>query len=115
MAYKKSVIKEPKNVLVFDNTRTLIAIIRSLRSAALFIQGNQQAISFCCTGKHIKSGGYYFRHKHSDVEIKVDDLNRLKLEDYDKACGITRTYHTKRDLDSEWSKRLSGKSSFNDD
>lgn len=91
----RKIIKDSKTVLVFDKTQILIAVIRSLRSAALFTNGNQQSISFCCTGKYVRSNGYYFRHKHPDIEVKVNDLNNLKLEDYDKACGVTRIYRTK--------------------
>jgi hypothetical protein len=95
---RKSNFKEPKNVLVFNGARTLIAIVRSLHSAAEFSGGNLQAISFSCTGKYISTGGFYFRHIHPDIEIEVGDLDNLKLEDYDIMCGKEKRYHTVREM-----------------
>lgn len=38
---------------------------------------------------------YYFRYIGSDVEIELSDIGSLKLEEYDKLCGIERqTYPT---------------------
>ena len=40
-------------------------------------------------------GMYYFRYIGSDVEIELSDIGSLKLEEYDKLCGIERqTYPT---------------------
>ena len=95
---RKSRFKEPKQVLIFNNAKVLIAIIRSLHAAAQLTFCNLQAISFCCTGKYVTSGGYYFRHVHPNVLIELDDLDNLKLEEYDKMCGEKRTYYTLRQL-----------------
>jgi hypothetical protein len=56
------------------------------------------AISFCCTGKYISSGGYYFRHIKPDVKIEINDLDNLRIEEYDKMCGEERLYHTTKQL-----------------
>jgi hypothetical protein len=95
---RKSKFKEPKNVLVFNGARALIAIVRSLHSASAFSGGNLQAISFCCTGKYISTGGFYFRHVHPEIEIETGDLDNLKLEDYDNMCGVDRRYHSVREM-----------------
>ncbi|KAA6302851.1 MAG: hypothetical protein EZS26_001021 [Candidatus Ordinivivax streblomastigis] len=95
---RKSKFKEPKIVLVFNGARVLIAIVRSLHSAALFSGGNLQAISFVCTGKYISTGGYYFRHVHPEIEVEVGDLDTLKLETYDEMCGTERRYHSIREM-----------------
>ena len=63
-----------KQLLVFNGAYVLIAVVRSLHSAAELTKGNLQAISFCCTGKYVCSGGLYFRHLHPDVEIELADL-----------------------------------------
>ena len=90
---------EPKSVLVFNGSRVLIAIIRSLHSAAQLSGGNLQAISFCCSGRYISTGGFYFRHLHPDVELEKSDMNTLKLDEYDKLCGEhERRYHSKKDM-----------------
>ena len=79
-------------VLIFNGAQVLVAVTRSLHSAAELTKGNLQAISFCCTGKYVCSGGLYFRHLHPDVEIELADLGTLMLKDYDALCGEKRTY-----------------------
>ena len=39
-------------VLIFNGAQVLVAVTRSLHSAAELTKGNLQAISFCCTGKY---------------------------------------------------------------
>lgn len=52
-------------------------------------------ISKACVGTLISNGMYYFRYIGSDVEIELSDIGSLKLEEYDKLCGIERqTYPT---------------------
>lgn len=88
----------PKAVLIFNGAQTLIAITRSLHSAAELTSGNLQSISFCCTGKYASSGGLYFRHIHPDVEIELSDLGTLQLQQYDKMCGEDRIYYTVKQM-----------------
>lgn len=85
-------------VLIFNGAQVLIAVTRSLHSAAELTKGNLQAISFCCTGKYICSGGFYFRHLHPDVEIEVAELGVLRLQDYDALCGEKRAYYSVRQM-----------------
>lgn len=40
-------------VLIFNGAQVLVAVTRSLHSAAELTKGNLQAISFCCTGKYV--------------------------------------------------------------
>lgn len=101
---RNSPFRRPIPVLIFNAAQTLIAITRSLHSAAELTGGNLQSISFCCTGKYASSGGFYYRHIHPNVEIEMADLGTLQLQEYDKLCGEKRTYYTlkqmtrKRDL-----------------
>lgn len=88
----------PKAVLIFNGAQTLIAITRSLHSAAELTGGNLQSISFCCTGKYASSGGFYFRHIHPNVEIELSDLGTLQLQQYDEMCGEKRTYYTVKQM-----------------
>lgn len=85
-------------VLIFNGAQVLVAVTRSLHSAAELTKGNLQAISFCCTGKYVCSGGLYFRHLHPDVEIELADLGTLMLKDYDALCGEKRTYYPVRKM-----------------
>lgn len=93
---RRSTFKRPKMVLIFNGAQVLVAVTRSLHSAAELTKGNLQAISFCCTGKYVCSGGLYFRHLHPDVEIELADLGTLMLKDYDALCGEKRTYYPVR-------------------
>ncbi|GAB6121390.1 hypothetical protein [Dysgonomonas termitidis] len=95
---RKSPYKEPKQVLIFNNAKVLIAIVRSLHAASELSFCNLQAISFCCLGKYISTGGYYFRHVHPDIAIEPEDLDNLKLEEYDRMCGEERLYYSSRQL-----------------
>ena len=95
---RRSSFKRPKMVLIFNGAQILVAITRSLHSAAELTKGNLQAISFCCTGKYICSGGFYFRHLHPNVEIELQDLGTLQLQDYDSLCGEKRTYYSVRQM-----------------
>jgi hypothetical protein len=95
---EKQKFKAPKYVLIFSHTKVLIAIVRSVHAAAKLTNGNLQAISFACTGKYIASGGYYFRHIQPDMKVRVEDLNQLKLEEYDDRCGNVRCYYSTKEL-----------------
>lgn len=87
-----------KQVLVFNRSRTLIAVFRSIRSAAMVTHCNPQAVSFVCVGRSMSAGGFYFRHLHPDIYIEIDDLDRLSLEEYDRLCNNDRQYHTTREM-----------------
>lgn len=95
---RNSQFQLPKKVLIFNSSRVLIAITRSLHSASDITGGNLQSISFGCTGRYVSSGGYYYRHILPHVKITVDDLDVLKLPDYDARCGIKRRYHSLREM-----------------
>ena len=83
---------------VFNGAYVLIAVVRSLHSAADFSGINLQSISFSCTGKYVATGGFYFRHAHPDVQIDLSDLDNLTLQEYDRLCGVERRYFTVREM-----------------
>ena len=91
---RTSKFKRPNKVLVFNGARVLVAVVRSLCSAAELTNNRASAAHNCCTGKTIRSGLYYYRQLHPDVLIEMDDLDCLKLEEYDKMCGDERKYIT---------------------
>lgn len=88
--------RKSKQVLVFNKSQVLIAVIRSVRSTAEFSQLGLQSISFCCNGRFVSSGGYYFRFINDRILIETSDLDTLKLPDYDRMCGEERAYHTRK-------------------
>ena len=53
---RRSTFKRPKMVLIFNGAQVLVAVTRSLHSAAELTKGNLQAISFCCTGNEAVTG-----------------------------------------------------------
>lgn len=87
-----------KQVLVFNGAYVLIAIVRSLHSAADFSSINLQSISFSCTGKYVATGGFYFRHAHPDIQIEMSDIDTLTLQEYDRMRGVERRYFTIREM-----------------
>lgn len=89
---RKSSFNAPTVVLIFNSARVLVAIMRSAHCVAELTHNNLQSISHCCTGRYTHSRGYYFRYLHPDVLIDLDDLDNLKLEEYDKLCGNKRKY-----------------------
>ena len=95
---KNSQFQLPKKVLIFNSSRVLIAMARSLHSASELTGGNLQSISFSCTGRYVSAGGYYYRHIHPDIHISMEDLDVLKLPDYDARCGVKRRYHSLREM-----------------
>lgn len=84
----------PIPVLIFNRDRMLIGICRSYRAAAVITLCNPQAISFACCGKSVICGEYYFRQIHPKIQIEMDDLDKLKLEEYDAMCGESRQYYS---------------------
>lgn len=87
-----------KQVLIFNRARTLIAVARSIRSAAELSHCNPQSVSCACTGENISSGGFYFRHLHPDVYLEMDDLDRLSLNEYDRLCKNDRVYYSTKEM-----------------
>lgn len=96
---RKSSFKAPTIVLIFNSERILVAITRSLHCTAELTHRNLQSISFCCTGKYIRLGAYYYRHLHPDVLVDLDDLDNLSLEEYDRLCGVKRKYLPRRKME----------------
>ena len=95
---RNSAFNRPKAVLIFNGSQALVAIVRSLHSAAEITGGNLQSISFCCTGKYASSGGFDYRHIHPNVEIELSDLGMLQLKEYDKMCGEKRVYYSAKQM-----------------
>ena len=91
---RRSKFRRPNKVLIFNGARVLVAVVRSLCSAAELTNNRASAVHNCCTGKYTRAGVYYYRYLHPDVLIDLDDLDCLKLEEYDKMCGDERKYIT---------------------
>ena len=95
---RRSKFRRPNKVLIFNGARILVAVVRSLCSAAELTNNRASAVHNCCTGKTVRSGLYYYRQLHPDVLIEMDDLDSLTLEEYDNLCCAERKYITTRKM-----------------
>lgn len=87
----------PSRILVFNPLKRLTSISNSVLSTAKDFNTLPQSIHYACTGRCISCQGRYFRYLQDDIEVTIEDLGVLKLEAYDKLCGIERkVYRTKR-------------------
>ena len=95
---RKSKFRRPQTILIFNGARVLIAIVRSLNSAAELTQTLPASIYNCCIGKNVRSGVYYYRQLHPDILVDLSDLDNLKLEEYDSLCGDQRKYISTKEM-----------------
>lgn len=91
---KKNLIKKTGSpVLVFNPLKRLIGYFHSLTAMASAFGTTNSSIHQACAGNCISSCGLYVRFLANDIEIEESDYGNLRLEDYDKMCGVTRTYY----------------------
>lgn len=76
--------KQPQ-VLIFNAAGELVAIVRSVRSAAELTKVDETEIKLCCENRLHISGQYCFRY-NVDPSIADDTLGKLTIDEYDKLC-----------------------------
>ena len=76
--------KQPQ-VLIFNATGELVAIARSIRSAAELTKVDENDIKLCCENQLSLSGQYYFRY-NTEPPIVDDTLGKLTIDEYDNLC-----------------------------
>ena len=76
--------KQPQ-ILIFDAAGELVAIARSVRSAAELTKVAENEIKLCCKNRLSISGQYCFRY-NVDPSIADDTLGKLTIDEYDKLC-----------------------------
>ena len=79
-----------KPVLIFNRRKILALIAYSVTESAKISGLKPGNISNVCNGHLMSNGMYYFRYIHENVEIDLSDIGTLKLEEYDKLCGVER-------------------------
>ena len=84
--------QEPKGVLVFDPKFDLIAITKNINTAAKLTGSYAVSVWLNVKGDLISTNNLYFRVIPDDIEVDLSDFNSLKLQDFDKLCGLERTY-----------------------
>jgi hypothetical protein len=76
--------KQPQ-ILIFNASGELVAIARSIRSAAELTKVDENDIKLCCENRLSISGQFCFRY-NVDPSIADDTLDKLNIEEYDKLC-----------------------------
>ena len=76
--------KQPQ-ILIFNASGELVAITRSIRSAAELTKVAENDIKLCCENQSSDSGHYCFRY-NDEPPIVDDTLGKLTIAEYDKLC-----------------------------
>ena len=76
--------KQPQ-ILIFNAAGELVAIARSIRSAAELTKVDENDIKLCCENRLCISGQYCFRYNVKPL-IADDTLGKLTTDEYDKLC-----------------------------
>ena len=77
--------KQPQ-ILIFNAAGELVAIARSIRSAAELTKADENEIKLCCENRQNRTEQYYFRY---NVELSIigdDAFGKLTIDEYDKLC-----------------------------
>ena len=77
--------KKQPQILIFNATGELVAIARSVRSAAELTKVDENDIKLCCENQQNISGQYCFRY-NVDLSIAGDTLGKLTIDEYNKLC-----------------------------
>lgn len=85
--------KQSKRVLVFNPLKRYISKICSVNAAAEMFHTSPANITLACNGSSISCCGFYFRHLDPRIELGEDDEGVLRLEEYDRLCGVERKYY----------------------
>ena len=76
--------KQPQ-ILIFNAAGELVAIARSVRSAAELTKVDENDIKLCCENRLSISEQYCFRY-NDEPPIVNDTLGKLSIAEYDKLC-----------------------------
>ena len=76
--------KQPQ-ILIFNADGELVAIARSVRSAAELTKVDENDIKLCCENQSSDSGHYCFRYNDEPLIVN-DTLGKLTIAEYDKLC-----------------------------
>ena len=77
--------KQPQ-ILIFNATGELVAIARSVRSAAELTKVDENEIKLCCENRQNISGQYCFRYNVEPSIVGGDAFGKLTIDEYNKLC-----------------------------
>ena len=76
--------KQPQ-ILIFNASGELVAIARSIRSAAELTKVDENETKLCCENRQNRTEKYYFRY-NVESSIADDAFGKLTIDEYDKLC-----------------------------
>ena len=77
--------KQPQ-ILIFNASEELVAIARSIRSAAELTKVDENDIKLCCESRLSTSGQFCFRYNVESSIAGDDAFGKLTIDEYDKLC-----------------------------
>ena len=77
--------KQPQ-ILIFNASGELVAIARSIRSAAELTKVDENDIKLCCENRQNRTGQYYFRYNTEPTIANDDAFDKLTIAEYDRLC-----------------------------
>ena len=77
--------KQPQ-ILIFNASGELVAIARSIRSAAELTKVDENDIELCCENRLSISEQYCFRYNVESSIVGDDAFGKLTIDEYDKLC-----------------------------
>ena len=77
--------KQPQ-ILIFNAAGELVAIARSIRSAAELTKVDENEIKLCCENRQNRTEQYYFRYNVEQSIVEDDAFGKLTIDEYDKLC-----------------------------
>ena len=77
--------KQPQ-ILIFNAAGELVAIARSVRSAAELTKVDENEIKLCCENRQNRTEQYYFRYNVGLSIVGDDAFGKLTIDEYDNLC-----------------------------
>ena len=77
--------EKQSQILIFNVAGELVAIARSVRSAAELTKVDENDIKLCCENQQNRTEQYYFRY-NVEPSIVDDTLGKLTIAEYNKLC-----------------------------
>ena len=94
----KRINRTPHRIAIFGKDKRLCGLSHSMTYTAKMLEVKTPAVHFACKGAVVACQGFYFREV-INAEIGIDDLGKLRLEDFDKVNTPGVEFVTLREKD----------------
>ena len=78
--------EKQSQILIFNAAGELVAIARSIRSAAELTKVDENDIKLCYENRQNRTEQYYFRYNVEPSIVGDDALGKLTIAEYNKLC-----------------------------